>query len=424
MKTKENNKLKDKNILVIVTGSIAAVKTPLLISNLVQAGSEVKCVVTSSASQLVSPLSLATLSRNRCYQDQDQWNPKEPKPLHIALAEWADIIVVAPLSASSLSRWVTGNGEGLASSILLASEKPFIAAAAMNTAMWDNPMVQKNWKYLQSLKNIITLAPSKGLLACDRIGDGRMTSPELIQLAIESAAIRVKNNLPINKDFEHINFLVSAGPTIEDIDSARYLSNRSSGKMGVLLAQAARLRGAQVTLIHGPMNVETSFLEGIKTYETRNAEEMQKILNELQPSADLIAMTAAVSDIKLKENSSKLKIPKQELLGSLHEKLEIAPDLLAGLVKNRKKQQIIVGFTALTGEGEEIQKCALIKKNLKGCDILIANPIDKVGQGFESDFNEGWLIGPENKIEKLPLDCKLSIAHQLLDIFKKVLMIK
>ena len=189
MKIEKNYHLKDKKILVIATGSIAAIKTPILISNLIKQGAEVRCVITPSASKLVSPLSLSTLSRHRCYQEEDQWYPIQARPLHIELAEWADFIVVAPLSASSLSRWVNGLSEGLAASILLASEKPVIAAAAMNTGMWANKAIQDNWDKLKSYKNIIALAPTEGLLACDRIGEGKMTSHHLIELAIESACI-------------------------------------------------------------------------------------------------------------------------------------------------------------------------------------------------------------------------------------------
>ena len=158
-----------------------------------------------------------------------QWNPREARPLHIALSEWADFIVVAPLSASSLSRWVNGLSEGLAASILLAAEKPVIAAAAMNTAMWCNQAIKKNWAALENFSNVITLSPSEGLLACDRIGDGRMASPQLIQLAIESASVSSQNNFLLPKDWKGLKLLVTAGATIEDIDSARYITNRSTG---------------------------------------------------------------------------------------------------------------------------------------------------------------------------------------------------
>lgn len=276
MKTKESSHLKGRKILVISTGSIAAVKTPLLVSSLIKEGAEVRCVVSPSASQLISPLSLATLSRSRCYQDKDQWDPSEPKPLHIALAEWAEVVVIAPLSASSLARWVNGLAEGLAASILLACEKPIIAAAAMNTGMWHNEGVQRNWIALQKYSNVLTLSPSEGLLACDRIGDGRMINPEMIQLALESTVIQMKKDPSLSKDWEGYKLLVTAGPTIEDIDAARYLTNRSSGNMGVLIAQAAKFRGANVDLIHGPLQISDSFLEGLETYQIRSAVDMQK----------------------------------------------------------------------------------------------------------------------------------------------------
>ena len=150
MKIDGKEQLKGKKILVIATGSIAAIKTPSLVSNLIKSEAQVRCVITPSATKIISPLSLSTLSRNRTYQDEDQWDPQRAKPLHIDLSEWADLIVISPLSASTLSRWITGLSEGLAASILLAAEKPIIAAAAMNTAMWGNPAVKRNWKELKN----------------------------------------------------------------------------------------------------------------------------------------------------------------------------------------------------------------------------------------------------------------------------------
>ena len=186
--------LSGKKILVAVTGSIAAVKAPILVSRLIKAGAEVKCVITQSAANLVSPLSLSTLSRNKCYQDKDQWNDAQTKPLHIALAEWAELILVAPMSATSLSKFTNGNAEGLLSSILLAAESQIIIAAAMNTSMWSNQSVKKNWSYVKTINQIISLEPSEGLLACDRIGEGKMINLDIIELASESAFIfRAKN---------------------------------------------------------------------------------------------------------------------------------------------------------------------------------------------------------------------------------------
>ncbi|KGG16703.1 MULTISPECIES: bifunctional phosphopantothenoylcysteine decarboxylase/phosphopantothenate--cysteine ligase CoaBC [unclassified Prochlorococcus] len=417
MKIEGQQKLKNHRILVIASGSIAAVKTPLLISQLIKAGAEVRCVITSSASELVSPLSLSTLSRNYCYQDQDQWDPKTIRPLHIELSEWANVVVVAPLSASSLSRWVNGLGEGLAASVLLASEKPVIAVAAMNTAMWDNPAVKKNWIALKEFKNVTALSPSEGLLACDRIGEGRMSNPDIIQLAIESAKVQMEKKVEFEKDWEGINLLVSAGKTIEDIDAARYITNRSSGKMGILLAQAARFRGATVHLVHGELQIKPSLLEGLNSFQVRSAQDMYKTMEKLQKESDVIAMTAAVADIKTNTHAN-IKVSKRDLLETLKDRFEIVPDLLKNLISNKKENQIFLGFAALTGSDEEIKRLGISKKDQKGCDLLMANPIDRLNQGFGSEFNGGWLIGPEQHVEKIPVDCKLSLAHHLLDVLK------
>ncbi|WP_269622305.1 bifunctional phosphopantothenoylcysteine decarboxylase/phosphopantothenate--cysteine ligase CoaBC [Prochlorococcus marinus] len=415
--------LKGKKLLIIATGSIAAIKTPLLISNLIKQGAEVRCVVTESAAKLVSPLSLSIISRNRCYQDEHQWDHAESRPLHIALAEWADIVVVAPLSASSLAKWVHGLAENLSTSILLASEKPIIIAPAMNTGMWNNPLIKANWNKVKDFPNLIPLPPSEGLLACDRIGNGRMVSVELIQLAIESATIQIKEAGYLKKDLKDITLLISAGATIEDIDSARFFTNRSSGKMGVFLSQAARFRGAKVDLIHGPLQMSSTFLEGLNCIEVRSAKDMLKSLESLQPSAEVIAMSAAVADIK-STNISKDKIEKKELLQSLANRFEIVPDLLHTLIKNKKKNQIFLGFAALAGSDNEIKRLAISKKNQKCCDLLMANPIDRENQGFESDSNGGWLLDSKGGVKAMPVNCKLSIAHQLLDSIKGLLMSK
>ncbi len=300
MKTKELFTFKGHKIVVIATGSIAAVKTPLLVSRLIKEGAEVKCIITPIASNLISPLSLSTLSRNPCFQDKDQWDPKQSKPLHISLAEWADLIVVAPLSASSLARWIYGLSEGLAASVLLACEKPVIAASAMNTGMWSNKAVQKNWETLKKYSNVITLEPEEGLLACDRVGEGRMINQEIILLAIKYVLIQNKNH-HFEQDLRGLRFLVTAGPTVEDIDAARFFSNRSSGKMGVLLAQVAKLRGAHVELVHGPLQIPSTFLEGLNSHNVRNAKEMQGIIDKLQAKSDVIAMAAAIVDLRKKK---------------------------------------------------------------------------------------------------------------------------
>ena len=177
MRTDKASSLYGRRVLVAVSGSIAAVKTPLLVSALVKAGAEVRCLVTPSGAALVSPVALASLSRHRCYLEADQWNPTAPRPLHIELAEWAELTIVAPLSASSLARWSQGSADGLLASVLLATEGPVIAAPAMNTAMWRHPAVQRNWLQIQEFPKVVPLLPTSGLLACDRVGDGRMAAP-------------------------------------------------------------------------------------------------------------------------------------------------------------------------------------------------------------------------------------------------------
>ena len=406
--------LKGLKLLVAACGSIAAIKTPLLVSELVKAGADVRCLITPSASHFVSPLALSTLSRNRCYQDKDQWDPKESRPLHIALAEWADIIVIAPLSANSLGKWVHGFADSLLASVLLASESPVIAAAAMNTSMWENDAVMKNWTDLDNHQKVIKLNPSKGLLACDRIGEGKMVSTEIIHLAIQSAALS-KNHISIKKDLIGINFLVTAGPTIENLDQARQITNKSSGRMGVLLGQAARLRGANVDLIHGPLEIPLELTEGLNVYKISEAAEMQKILIKLQSSADIIAMSAAVSDFRKKGISASKKLNKHSFIESLKNELEIVPDLLSELTARKKSTQIILGFSALTGNDENIKEIGQQKRISKGCDLLLANPIDRINQGFGNNPNGGFLLGPKNFAIKIDPKSKFELANELID---------
>ena len=410
----KSTSLSGKKILVAVTGSIAAVKAPILISRLIKAGAEVRCVITQSAAKLVSPLSLSTLSRNKCYQDKDQWQDGQTKPLHIALAEWAELILVAPMTATSLSKFTNGNADGLLASVLLAAQSQIIVAAAMNTSMWSNQSVKMNWNYLKAIDQVITLEPSEGLLACDRIGDGKMINIDLIELASESAFIFRAQNRFLTKDLKNTRVLVSAGPTVEDLDAARQLTNRSSGLMGILIAQAAKLRGAEVDLVHGPISIQKELLEGLNTYSVRSATEMGEKIDDLQPSAQVIVMAAAISDFK-KNNPSEKKISKELFLNSIFDDIEMTPDLIKNQTKRKLENQIFLGFAAETGNDDEIKEKGEKKRISKGCDLLMANPIDREGQGFDQNFNSGFLLGPQKMIKNLALSTKLSISHQLLD---------
>ena len=406
--------LSEKKILVAVSGSIAAVKAPILVSRLIKAGAEVRCVLTQSASKLVSPLSLSTLSRNKCYQDKDQWDEDQTKPLHIALSEWAELIVVSPTSATSLSKYSQGNSDGLLASILLAAQSQIIFAPAMNTSMWSNEAVKKNWDYIKGIERVISLNPCEGMLACDRIGDGKMINLELIELAIQSAFMFRAQNKFLTKDLKDKRFLVTAGPTVEDLDAARQLTNQSSGRMGVLFAQAAKLRGAEVDLVHGPLRVQEELLDGLSTFPVRSAIEMGAKIDSLQPSANVIVMAAAVSDFK-KKCPNHQKIAKELLLEKIFNDIEMTPDLIKEQTKKKLSNQIFVGFAAETGTDSQIKEKGESKRISKNCDLLFANPIDRRGQGFDENLNSGFLLGPNKMLINLPLSTKLSISHQLLD---------
>lgn len=405
-------------ILVGVTGSIAAVKVPLLVSALVKRGAEVRCVLTESAARLVSPVALACLSRHPCHLDADQWNHREPRPLHIELAEWAELVLVAPLSATSLGRWTHGLADNLLASILLACEAPVVAAAAMNTAMWESPGVRRNWEQLQAMPGVLPLDPGRGLLACDRRGDGRMVEPRELELALESVRSR-----GCHRDWAGHRLLVTAGPTREPLDPARCLTNRSTGLMGVSLAQAARLRGASVDLVHGPLGVGTELLGGLVLHPVETAAEMEGALMELQPGVDAIAMAAAVADHR-RRAPLQHKLSKSDLERTLESGWEPVPDLLAGLVERRRlarsaqesdqswTKQVILGFAAQSGDALAE---GIAKWRRKGCELLFVNPIDQEGGGFASASNQGWLLGAGPEPVVIPLAGKLAVAHRLLD---------
>lgn len=407
--------LAGRRVLVAASGSIAAVKTPLLVSALVKAGAEVRCVITPSAAQLVSAVALASLSRHRCYQDVDQWDPQQARPLHVALAEWAELVVVAPLSATSLARWTQGLGDGLLASVLLAFEGPVVAAAAMNTGMWTHPAVRRNWETLAEDGRVLRLGPESGLLACDRMGDGRMADPELIQLAVTSALQCASSDGALPLDWQGQTLLVSAGPTVEGLDPARVITNRSSGRMGVLVAQAARFRGAVVHLVHGPLQLPMAWLEGLHCYPVQSGAVMQDMLQQLQPEADAVVMAAAVADWRRRGGASAAKAAKADLQVALADDLEPVPDILQGLQGTRPAHQCLLGFAALSGSDDQIVMRATQKCLAKGCDLLMANPIDRDGQGFGNAANGGWLLDSTGEVEVMPVMDKLTLAHRLLD---------
>ena len=418
MRTEPASPLQNRRILVAVCGSIAAVKTPLLVSGLVKSGAEVRCVITASAARLVSPLALACLSRHRCYQTDDQWDPACSRPLHIELAEWAELVILAPLTATTLNRWSQGSADDLLASVLLAVEVPVVAAAAMNTAMWRHPAVQRNWEVISSWPELVPLLPEAGLLACDRVGDGRMADPVLIQLAAAALFSRDGTTAVADRDLAGQKLLVTAGPTCEAIDSARMLSNRSSGRMGVLLAQAARLRGATVELVHGPLAVPEAWLEGLHCCSVTSAAEMESALLQRQAAADVVVMAAAIADLR-RSAAIGSKVSKAQLPEVLSQNWILVPDLLAGLVSRRSAGQVLLGFSALSGDDQTLIDTGERKRRAKGCDLMFVNPIDRSGQGFGDQDNGGWLLA-EGWRRQLGVMPKLALAQRLLNNLRDI----
>ena len=400
-------------VLLLITGSIAAVRIPLLVSQLVKDNYDIKCVVSQNAEKLIQPISLSILSRNACILDKDQWSYNQPRPLHIDLCDWADVLIAAPLTATTLSKWVTGNADGLVSSILIANNKPVIVAPAMNSKMWLNPAVQKNYINIQEYPNILFLTPSEGILACDEIGVGKIPPNDLIQLAL--TFVLLQNKKPLYRDLLNKEFLITGGCTSEKIDAARKITNNSSGTMGLMLAQVARFRGAKVKYIHGPLINKLDLTEGIYTCEVANSNDLRKEIEKEIAKCDYFFMNAAVADFKIAGDTSK-KVPKSEFENFLNNKIEFVPDILQEISKLKKENQIFVGFCAFTGSIKIARKKIKEKIIFKGCDLLFANPIDIEDQGFGPlAKNEGWLFDKRDMENHLEKTSKIELANNLIN---------
>ncbi len=410
MKTK--NKYPKIKILLLITGSIAAVRIPLLVSQLAKENYEIRCVLSKNAEKLLKPLSLSILSRNPCILENDQWSNIQSTPLHIELCNWADILVIAPLTATTLSKWVTGNADGLIPSILMANIKPIIVAPAMNTQMWLNKAVKKNYENLQNYKNVLSLHPSEGLLACDAVGIGKIAPNDLIQLAIEF--IISHNQNAYRKDLLNKEILITGGCTSEKIDAARNITNKSSGAMGLLLSQVARFRGAKVKYVHGALKIEKDLTDGIKRYEIETSDDLISVIKNEISNCDYFFMNAAVSDFKITSDTS-AKIPKNKINDYLTKNFELVPDILKTISESKKDNQVFVGFCAFTGSIKESR--IIIKEKIiqKGCDYLFANPIDLAGQGFGFlSQNEGWLFDTKNGEQYIKKTSKIDLANKLI----------
>jgi len=394
-----------RRVLIGVSGGIAAYKVCHVISALAKEGVAVRCILTQQAQAFISALTISTLSRHGAYVDEDFWG-SQARPLHIELGEWADVFLIAPLTANTLSKLALGLADNLLTNTVLASTCPLLAAPAMNTDMWLQPPIQENWRRLRQWSRAHWVNPVAGVLACDRVGTGRMAEPEDILSHLHSLL-----ETGGKRDLAGKRILVSAGGTREPIDPVRFIGNPSTGRMGVALAQAAHHRGATVTLIHGPLETALKLrLGGISAMHAPTAAAMHAALLSELPKADWVFMAAAVADVKPKQ-SSPYKLPKADLPDVLP--LAPVPDIAADLASQKQPGQKLIGFAAQSGD---ILPPAQEKLHRKGLDAIVANPIDQQGSGFGSETNQATIIDRLGNQYPLPLCSKLSLAHRIIEV--------
>ena len=426
MKKKTAKKLKamknkQKTVIIGVCGGIAAYKVCDLVSHLVKDGLRVEIVMTEAAKEFVTPLSLSTLSGIPVHCDmfkEQQGDTAEVE--HIAIGDRGDLMVIVPASADIMAKAAHGIADDLLSTVILAADSPVMYFPAMNTRMWQHPATRQNVDILRQ-RGFKVINPDSGMLACGTEGEGRLGSVDSIEKAVLEALAEVGCEQDLNQDFyqdlEGKTVLISAGPTEEPIDPVRCITNRSSGKMGYALAEAALSRGAKVNLVSGPVAVNPPEDKNLKMYPVKTALEMQEIMEKLHREADITIMAAAVGDYRVKEAASqKLKKTGKSL------KLELVqnPDILAGL--GAHSHGLLAGFAA---ETENLKENAVKKLKSKGAHMIIANDVTAEGCGFGSDNNRVTVFDNEGSVTELPLMPKDKLAHALLDIMiKKINEIK
>ena len=389
--------IENKNILLGVTGGIACYKDLELCSRLIKKGANIKVIMTPSATEFVRPLAFETMAR--CEVFSDMWEGHHAKVHHIELPKWADVMLIAPVSASTIGKMANGIADNFLVASYLACDKDVIIAPSMNTQMLHNPATQANIETLKSY-GVKVIAPEAGILACDTIGDGRMEEPEQIVEYLEEYFTE--------KDLLGKKIIVTAGPTIEPIDFVRYITNHSSGKMGYNIANEAKKRGADVTLITGP--VKPFDIAGINRIEIKTNDQMKEAIANNFDDADALIMAAApvdyrsseVSDRKIKKSGSNLNM----------EFIENA-DILKHF-GSQKTKQIIIGFAAETDNLIENANKKLISKN---ADYIIANDLKKEGAGFNTDTNIASIISKDN-VENLDIMTKIQLANRILDLVR------
>ena len=391
--------LKSKKILFIICGGISAYKCLETIRLFRKNNAEIRTILTKNAKKFITPLSVATLSKGKVYDDLFNIE-NETEMDHIALSRWADVIIVAPATANTITKLSQGYADDLASTVVLASNKQIFLAPAMNVRMWEHQSIKDNLKKLKNYGYRL-IGPVIGDMACGEYGEGKMTEPyDIFE--------EIKNFLVAQISHKKIKALVTAGPTIEYIDPVRYITNKSSGKQGYEIAKSLSKRGFDTTLISGPTNLNIS--EDIKLIKVETTEEMFKATQKNLPT-DIAIFSAAVADFKIKD-MHKYKIKKQE---NFNIQLEKNIDVLNYVSNhNLMRPKLVIGFAAETNDIEKYAKKKLVEKN---CDWIVANDVSKKGSGFNSDNNEVTIFykSPKNKQEKISFKKKSEISEEIVD---------
>ena len=394
--------LTGKTIVLGVTGSIAAYKTANLASMLVKLGADVHVIMTQNATKFITPMTFETLTDNKCIADTFDRNFSFDVK-HVSLAKKGDLFMVAPCTANVIGKLAAGICDDMLTTTLLATKAPIILAPAMNTGMWENPILQDNIQRLQRY-GYHFVEPAVGRLACGDVGSGKMPAEELL---LEHILLHIAKE----KDLQGRRMLITAGPTQESIDPVRYITNHSSGKMGYALAKMAALRGAEVTLVSGPVSIKP--FAGINVIDVKSAQEMFDAVSTRSAEQDVIIMCSAVADYT-PATYSEQKVKKHD--GDMTIALKRTNDILGYLGQHKPEGQLLVGFSMETENLIENSRAKLTKKN---ADFICANSISSDKTGFAVDTNKVTLISQTETVE-LPLCSKEETADKILDYVIKV----
>jgi phosphopantothenoylcysteine decarboxylase/phosphopantothenate--cysteine ligase len=389
--------LRDKNILVCVSGGIAAFKSVELVRELQRRGAKVRVAMTASATRFVGPMTFTGLTGQKTVTDL--WDPDYPGEIHVELADKAELIVVAPATAHLMARIAGGQADDVVTATLLCSDSTVVMAPAMHERMWRSPSTQRNVARLAQ-DGVHFVGPTSGALANGRIGMGRMVEPKVIADEVEQVASRAT-------DLRDKTIVISAGPTLEDLDPVRFISNRSSGRMGFAIASAARARGASVILVTGPTEIPRP--PSVEVIEVRSALDMKQAIDRALPRADAVIMTAAVADYRpAHQQQNKIKKSGETLTIELVKNPDILAELGRARADRRARKPVLVGFAMETHDLVAYGRKKLIDKQV---DLNVAN---EAAVGFGGDDNQGTLISHDEELGLPPMS-KVELAHRILD---------